>query len=62
MREIGRFLAEVEAAKPRFSWSNCNLRPAGPREMDSVVLSGRIKAVFLTGEAERLLFSEGGGT
>ena len=62
MREIGRFLAEVEAARPRFSWVSCNIRTAGPREVDSVLLSGRIEALFLTPESERLLFGGGGGT
>ncbi|OPZ28791.1 MAG: hypothetical protein BWZ02_01197 [Lentisphaerae bacterium ADurb.BinA184] len=62
MREIGRFLAEVEAAQPRFTWVNCNIRSAGPREVDTVTLSGRIEALFLSPESERLLFEQGGGT
>ena len=60
MREITRFLAALEKNKQPFYWDNCHIRPESPGKSNRVMLSGRIKIMYLTPEAEDLIFVEGG--
>jgi hypothetical protein len=54
MHEIGRFIAELEANRPRFFWLAFTLAPDNPREPRKVSLSGRIMLITLSPNAARL--------
>ncbi len=57
MREISRLLAELEKARGGFYWRTCSIRPDNPRAPRQVYLSGRLQTLFLSPDAERLLFA-----
>ena len=59
MREIARFLAAIEKNKQPFYWDTCHIRPQSPGKSNKVMLSGRIKILYLTPEAEALIFKTG---
>lgn len=61
MRDISRFLQELERDQPPFFWSSCALRPDNPREPHAVVLDGQIRAYVLGAEAISFLFPQKGG-
>lgn len=59
MREITRFLKALERADKHFVWHSCQIRPDNAAGASTVNLSGRIKAFFLTPDAEnKLMHSE----
>lgn len=58
MKEIARFIARVDAARPRFFWTTCTMRPINLRDPDTLDFSGRIEALFAVGPAEQLIFGE----
>lgn len=60
MREISRFLAAVEASDRKFYWTSCRLRPNNVRNVESVNLTGRVEALFLTPDAEYVIFGRQG--
>jgi hypothetical protein len=60
MRDVGRFLTEVEKNTPGFCWVSCSLRPDNPRTPHGVILDGRIQALALSPEAQKSLFGEKG--
>lgn len=63
MRDISRFLLEVEKNQPPFFWATCTLRPDNPREPRAVTLDGQIRAYVLSPEAIKFLTgSKAGGT
>ena len=61
MREISRFLGEVDRSKRRLFWSHCDLRRRKVRNDERIFLNGRISAYFFSGDAEQLLFTSGDG-
>jgi len=60
MREVGRFLAELDKNEPGFSWLSCSIRPDNPRTPRGVILDGRVRALVLSPEAQKSLFGEKG--
>ena len=60
MRDIGRFVAELEKTEPGFSWLSCSIRPDHPRTPHGVILDGRVRALVLSAEGEKSLFGEKG--
>jgi cell division protein FtsL len=55
MREIGRFLAELEKNEPAFFWSACTIKPDNPREPRGVMLDGRVQVLVLSADASKFL-------
>lgn len=56
MREIGRFLIEVQNFPQRFEWTVCTIRPTNPRDPSSVMLTGSVTAYYLSSAAETAVF------
>ena len=55
MRDIGRFLAELEKNEPSFFWSACTIKPDNPREPRGVLLDGRVQVLVLSADASKFL-------
>ena len=55
MREITRFVGEVDRSQRRLFWTYCNLRRTKVRNDERIFLNGRVMALYLSSDAERLL-------
>lgn len=51
MRDVAKFLAELERSQPAFTWASCTVRPDNPREPQGVTVDGRLQAILLSPEA-----------
>ncbi len=58
VREIGRFLGAIEGSDRRFHWVACRLRPINVQGTETINLTGRLEAFYLTPAAEAVLFQE----
>lgn len=58
MREIGRFLVEMEKYPNHFDWTTCTIRPSNPKDPSSVLLTGRVAAYYLSSVAEAAVFKD----
>ena len=64
MREISRFLLELEQNEPRLFWSACTIRPENINEPRQVTLDGSVQIVAASAEAVKCLgeTANAGGT
>lgn len=62
MRDMSRFLAELEKNDPPFFWASCNLRPDNLREPKALTLDGRVQLLILSPDASKFLFGTSGAT
>lgn len=58
MREIVRFLTAVNQSERKLYWNTCRLSPIQSKQFDSINLTGRVKAFYLTNGAERIIFGK----
>jgi hypothetical protein len=55
MKEITRFLYEIEKSDKVFQWTDCSIRPVNPRAPKEVRLTGKLRALVLNTEAQTIL-------
>jgi Tfp pilus assembly protein PilO len=55
MKEITRFLYEIEKSERVFQWTECSIRPMNPRAPKEVRLTGKLRALILNTEAQTIL-------
>ncbi len=55
MREISRFLVELEQNEPRLFWSACTIRPENLNDPRQVTLDGSVQMVIASAEAVKCL-------
>ncbi|MCK5801359.1 MAG: hypothetical protein KAI66_00935 [Lentisphaeria bacterium] len=55
MREITRLLNAIEKSSKHFHWSQCTLRPDNQKAPTKVRMTGRVRALVLSRDAEEFL-------
>ncbi|MEA2012511.1 MAG: GspMb/PilO family protein [Verrucomicrobiota bacterium] len=58
MKDLSRFIKEIDLARPRFFWDNCSIRPDRINDPRGVILSGKIKSYVLTKTATEFLLGK----
>ena len=58
MKDLSRFIKEIDLIRPRFFWDNCSIRPDRINDPRGVILSGKIKSYVLTKTATEFLLGK----